>query len=465
MCKEKIPYEENIDPKDYRPIVIWHRSCHEFIFNTAALDKYGIDKTLLQDLDELTKSQADVENGHFFEKGLEVILGKIAGDFLSEDRINNGVDMLRKYLISKGVTTICEPGTQMNKDIQDVWNTVLNDPNAAFRTYFIPDGRVLYDTHKKNNNLGMLIQNTKSWLNQGEGKVDWLPQQIKLFADGAIFSQLMQLQDPYLDGHQGEWIAEPEDYKAAFKLYWEAGYQINTHVNGDEGLRVVVETLAENMKRFPRKDHRFTVVHFAVSTEEQVKALGELGAIVTANPYYVNALADKYSESGLGPSRADNMVRLGSVASKGMILSLHSDMPMAPADPLFLAWCAAERLNVTEDRVAAPNQCISIERSLSAVTIESAYCLGLENEIGSIKPQKKANFAILEHDPMDVKRFDDEPTDTRPILKDIGIWGCVFEGKKFPVEPEEESASEILPVEINLEETKVNLVGLASTRG
>ena len=232
----------------------------------------------------------------------------------------------------------------------------------------------------------------------------------------------------------------------------------------------MVETLAENMKRFPRKDHRFTVVHFAVSTEEQVKALGEMGAIVTANPYYVNALADKYSEFGLGPSRADNMVRLGSVASKGMILALHSDMPMAPADPLFLAWCAAERLNVQENRVAARNQRISIERALSGVTIESAYCLGLENEIGSIKPQKKANFAILEDDPMDVKRFQDKPDnrlDNRPILKDVGVWGCVFEGKKFHLEPEKEAASEIpiLPTEINLHQTKDQLLALASTRG
>ncbi|MEB3342414.1 hypothetical protein [Okeania sp.] len=108
--------EQKTPPEDYRPIVIWHRSCHEFIFNTAALNKYGIDQGLIDNANELAQSQADLENGHFFEKGLEVILGNIVGDFLSEERINNGVDMLRKYLISKGVTTICEPGTQMNQD-------------------------------------------------------------------------------------------------------------------------------------------------------------------------------------------------------------------------------------------------------------------------------------------------------------------------------------------------------------
>ncbi|NES66689.1 MAG: amidohydrolase family protein [Okeania sp. SIO2D1] len=284
----------------------------------------------------------------------------------------------------------------------------------------------------------------------------WLPKQIKLFADGAIFSQLMQLQDPYLDGHEGEWIAKPEEYKAAFKRYWEADYQIHAHVNGDEGLRMVIETLAENMKTYPRQDHRFTVVHFAVSTEEQVKALKELGAIVSANPYYVTALADKYSKEGLGPTRAQNMVRLGSVAEAGMAIGLHSDMPMAPADMLFLAWCAVNRMTPENIYGIATHQCISIERALSAVTIEAAYFMGLDDEIGSIKPQKKANFAILEEDPLQTKNNK---------LKDIPIWGCVFEGevKEYPLQQRTESEPVTAIAGSDLK--KLNLAQMAASRG
>ena len=449
--------QNELNEKDRnRPIVIWHRSCHEFIFNKIALDKYGITEDLIAQADEHTQSQASWKDGHFFEKGMELILGKIAGDLLNPDRVEKGLNIFRQYLLSKGVTTICEPGTQMNLTIQEVWNESLNTEDAAFRTYFIPDGRALYDQHKSNNTLGTLIRDTESWLDKGWGKVQWLPKQIKLFADGAIFSQLMQLQDPYLDGHEGQWIAEPDDYKAAFKLYWEAGYQINTHVNGDEGLRVVVETLAENMETYPREDHRFTVVHFAVSTKEQVKALGEMGAIVTANPYYVTALVDKYSKEGLGPARAENMVRLGSVVEEGMVIGLHSDMPMAPADPLFLAWCAANRITPKHKHGVAPHQCISVERALSAVTIEAAYCLGLDNEIGSIKPHKKANFTILEDDPLTVRK---------KKLKDIPVWGCVFEGAKYPVPEAEPIQPEPVSAKVPFDLKPVHLAEMATSRG
>jgi len=47
-----------------------------------------------------------------------------------------------------------------------------------------------------------------------------------------------------------------------------------------------------------------------------------------------------------------------------------------------------------------------------------------ENEIGSIRAGKKADFVVLEESPFDV-----DPAK----LKDIKIWGTVYEGKAFPI--------------------------------
>jgi predicted amidohydrolase YtcJ len=116
------------------------------------------------------------------------------------------------------------------------------------------------------------------------------------------------------------------------------------------------------------------------------------------------------------------MVRLGDLSRAGIRWSLHSDMPMAPADPLFLMWCAVNRIT-TSGRVAGPNQRISAEEALRGVTIQAAYSLKLEDEIGTISPGKRANLTILKKNPLSV-----DPSE----IRNIGVWGTVMEGRKLP---------------------------------
>jgi predicted amidohydrolase YtcJ len=246
---------------------------------------------------------------------------------------------------------------------------------------------------------------------------------VKLFADGAIFSQLMQVREPYIDGHQGEWMTDLEVFERAFRIYWDAGYQIHIHVNGDAGLDRVLNALEKNIRRYPRYNHRTTIVHFAVSAKDQVVRIKQLGCLVSGNPYYVTSLADQYSKVGLGPQRANELVRMGDVERAGISYSYHSDMPMAPADPLFLMWCGVNRIT-TSGRVAGENQRVSREGALTAVTIEAAYSLKMENELGCIVSGKLANFTIL----------DNNPVTCDPMkIRDIGVWGTVHEGRVLPV--------------------------------
>ena len=139
--------------------------------------------------------------------------------------------------------------------------------------------------------------------------------------------------------------------------------------------------------------------------------------------------ADKYAQFGLGIKRADAMVRSASVLKRHIPLSFHSDLPMGPSAPLNFVWCAVNRVTPS-GRVAGAEQRIGVEDALRAVTIEAAYSWQKENELGSIAPGKIANFTILDQDPLTV-----EPMK----LKDIPIWGTVFEGRIFPVPRENRS--------------------------
>lgn len=403
---------------DSRPIVVWHRSAHEFIVNSPALRFMGVTEVSISAQSESVQKQINLLEGHFWERGLfDFLLPRTMHLFASPERLQNGLEFTKRYLHASGVTTSAEPG--VNASMYPILAATLAAPSTPFRFYFIPDGKTLAIS----NSADVLVKETEKLTEAPSAHANFLPKQVKLFSDGAIFSQLMKMKDGYTDNHHGEWMMEPELFASTFSIYWDAGYQIHIHQNGDEGLEMILNTLEQNMRRNPRIDHRTTIVHFGFATQKQVKRIASLGAIVSANPYYTVALADRYSEIGVGPKRAREMVRLGDVTKAGISFSFHSDMPMAPAQPLYLMWAAVNRITFS-GQIAGSEQRISVEDAMKAVTIAAAYSLRLEKEIGSISPGKLADFTILESSPFEVEK---------ESIKDIKIWGTVLKGRLQPI--------------------------------
>lgn len=415
-----------------QPILAWARSCHEMVLNSAALARGGVTADTVAGFSDTAQEQANFDEGRFWEQGFFAVLPNIGSMVASPERLRTGLELSRDYMRAKGITIGNEPGGILSKQVQDGVNAVFGAADMPFRWSFMADGKSLIAAQPDD---ARVIADTEALAGWYGGMTSLAPKQIKLFADGAIYSQLMQVRDPFLDGHKGEWMMDLDQFQRAFRVYWDAGYQLHVHVNGDAGLDRVLDTLETNLRRTPRDDHRTTIVHFAVSGADQVLRIRDLGAIVSANPYYVAALADNYGEVGLGPDRADNMVRLGDVEAAGISWSLHSDMPMAPCDPLFLMWCAVNRVT-SSGRVAGPAQRVSAETALRGVTINAAYSLKLEHEIGSIEPGKRANLTILGDNPLTV---DPEK------IRDIAVIGTVMEGRDFPAQSDRRKASLDLP--------------------
>lgn len=400
------------------PMAIWQRSVHEFIVNTKALELFEIDQTFIDGLTAQQRNQTNLAEGHFWELGLQALSGSLFKHIVKPKSYLESLEMVKNYWHSAGTTLVVEPGGLVNKNLSIMQNHVFASNDNPFHMDYIVDGKTMALHH-----MDELFEKTQEVQTWGEGMSRFLPKQIKLFSDGAVFSQLMQMSEGYTDGHHGEWIMEPELFRAAFKQYWDAGYQIHVHQNGDAGLDLVLDTLEENLKRNPRNDHRTVIVHFSYSREDQVKRLNELGAIVSVNPYYPVALAEMYSEVGVGAERSHAMVRMGDLNKHNVNYSLHSDMPMAPGQPLYLMWCAVNRISINGN-VIAPEQAISAEQALRAVTINAAYSMQLEEKIGSLKAGKTANVTVLNQNPLTV---------SPEKIKDIEVLATVHEGRILPV--------------------------------
>ncbi len=405
-----------------RPVMLWHRSFHELFVNDAALAWLQLSEDRLSGHPEV-----DWAEGHFRENGFQAALlaSPLPKLLFRPDRYRQGMATFLKMLHRAGVTTCLDMGLGImgpSGDELELIRDVAESTQAPARIVLTP---LILDFLSRGLSPAEAIAESAERQSRNSRRVQ-LDLHFKLMMDGAMFGGLAQYGYPgYLDGHTGVWMAPLETTRVWAEAFWKAGYQLHAHTNGDLSADALIDLLRYLQTVQPRFDHRMVLEHFAFTTEEQNRQMKELGMLVSANPYYHHILSDIYSERWLGPDRGSQMVRLGSLERLGVPFTLHSDCPMAPLSPLTLAWTAANRVTVNGN-LNCPEERISLQAALRAITIDAAWIMRKENEIGSIRAGKLADFAVLEDDPYDAGVEG---------LKDVRVWGTMFEGELHPLAP------------------------------
>lgn len=400
-----------------RPVIIWQRSFHDVILNSAAMASWGFaDRSAFDAAVASHKgdpTHCDFDAGLFSESGLMIALEKMRPAILTPDRIRKGMADLKQIFRTNGVTTASDMATGVfaNFDVEaGLIKAAFEQPGAAARVMLMPFAAGM----PKDRDPLQWLDQVKSQYAGPHVRVD---KRIKLLADGAFFAQNMRMNAPgYSDGHEGKWITEPELLGQQLETYWPLGFSLHIHVNGDEGLDVVLAAV----ERLPRHaGQTITLEHLGYSTEAQNRRIAELGLMVSAQPNYIRVLGDAYAETGLGPDRAAAMNRLGSLEAKGVPLGLHSDFNMAPIDPLYLAWIAANRITIG-GTVKAPAERLSLDKALRSITIDAAKVIGMDYMVGSVASGKRADFVALDRDPY---------KNGAARLNEVRVDGLIFEGK------------------------------------
>ncbi len=218
-------------------------------------------------------------------------------------------------------------------------------------------------------------------------------------------------------------MVDPDRIAHHMRPFWNAGKQINVHVTGDLGVDAVLDAIAELLNEKPRFDHRTVLHHFGISTQAQSRRAAALGCAVQVNGYYLRYFGDQFVAEGVGAERASLMTRAGSARRNGMSVALHSDLPMGPLQPMLGASILATRVSGS-GVVLGPEECLSPYDALAAITIEAAWQLRLDHEVGSLASGKLADLTALEEDP-----FERDPS-TWP---DIGIRATMLAGRIYPL--------------------------------
>jgi predicted amidohydrolase YtcJ len=416
------PYHGALSRKDLdaisevRPIFVWQRSVHEMFFNTPALEALGMSREAFD-----AHPQADWEAGHLWERGVLSLGAPMMRVLASPLTYRRGLSMMSEVIHRGGLTTVGEQGFPQVSAPAELamlaWE--MHGRDTPYRFVLVPNAMFL----QRREGSGAMAERAAAGLLRWSSDRIRIPRHAKYYADGAIFSLLMQMSEPYLDGHHGEWMMTPDEQEEVLAAFSREGWDLHIHVNGDAGLDVVLDQVERHAAVEEGPGRRIVLEHYGYAREDQHRRVRGLDIAVSNNAYYVHELAPIYARVGLGPERAADISPLGGLARAGVPISFHSDFPMAPAEPLTLVWAAVNRIG-SDGEVWGPDQRLSLDLALRAVTLEAAWSLGLEEEIGSIRPGKRADFTVLGADPHEV-----EPE----AIRDIPIWGTVLDGRPHPI--------------------------------
>lgn len=249
---------------------------------------------------------------------------------------------------------------------------------------------------------------------------------VKVIIDGSVQGFTARLRWPgyYSGAPNGLWYVSPEQLLELYELALAQDVQIHTHNNGDEATELALDMMERALRKQAHPDHRFTLQHTQLADASQYRRMRKLGLCVNVFSNHHYYWGDQHLAKTVGPERARRMNACRTALREGVPLAIHSDAPVTPLGPLFTAWCAVNRRTASGEILGAEER-IGVEEALYAITLGAAFTLKLDAEIGSVEIGKRADMAVLEDDPSEVRPED---------LKDVRVWGVVQGGRVFSAE-------------------------------
>ena len=401
-----------------RPIIIVHANLHLMNVNSAALRLAGIQSdTEVEGVVRFqTGPHAGEPTGELQEPAaMYLVIRKFGDAGMLAPMTTKGIRSFAALACMQGVTSATDLVNKLTENDCKGLETALADDDCGIR--LLPAFQAFHGTH----GAALGAEHVKSLLPRNTDKLRY--GLVKMMLDGSIQGFSARLRWPgYFNGAaNGIWVTAPAQYEADFETYHRAGLQIHTHTNADEASEVAINAIERVLARAPRPDHRHTLQHGQMIDApmfHRMAALG-LGANLFANHLWY--WGDQHFEMTLGPDRAHRLDACASALAAGVALAIHSDAPVTPLGPLFTAWCAVNRIT-PKGHVLGETERISVLQALHAITLGAAWTLKLDHEVGSIECGKRADFCVLEDDPLSV-----DPA----ALKDVRVWGTVLSGRVF----------------------------------
>ena len=364
------------------PVMVTHRGGHTMFVSSLALKMAGItDSTPQPEHGQYFHDANGKLNGRIADHGMDAF-EKLAAYEPSRDDFRQGMALISKMFVAKGVTSACDadgsPATVQG--VQDARDAGL----LKIRMY----------NHIGGPDLDKMIA---AGLHTGFGD-EWVRLgAVKLYADGSISERTAWLSEPYRDmpEFRGLQTTSPQDlYNSARKAHL-AGWQIGVHANGDLAIDRVLSVFERLQKDSPRRDPRFRIEHCTLLNADLIRRIRAIGAIPIPFAGYVYFHGDVMHF--YGEERTRHMFAMRELIDAGVRPPLSSDYTASPSDPVMWLQSLVTRTDY-QGHTWGANQRITLKEAIRAGTLDGAAASFEEHIKGTLEPGKLADLVVWDQD-------------------------------------------------------------------
>ena len=396
LREKRHPTRDDLDQvSPDRPVAVVHVSGHLAVVNSAALMVLGIDESTPDPEGGVIVRDPASADGRRPNGVLEETAARAVWEHTLDLGVMDGLRMTTqaaKEYLSVGVTTASAGG--MPSAVAQLLGFLSGLNQFSQRVALFPLFEEVGDS---------LLSGERALADFAGARVS-VPR-VKIIADGSIQGYTGYLSEPYYVPFKGDasyrgYPSVPRDelFRQVAGLY-ERQIPVAIHCNGDASIDDGLDAIEAAMEAHPWPDARPLIIHAQMTRKDQIERMAALGvtpSFFSAHTYY---WGDRHAGIFMGPDRAANMSPARWALDAGVRFSSHLDTPVTPMLPLQAVWSQVERES-TGGVVIGPAQRIGRMPALRAVTIDAAWQVFMDDEIGSIEPGKRADLVVLSENPL-----------------------------------------------------------------
>lgn len=292
-------------------------------------------------------------------------------------------------LLSYGVTAIADMGTS----VED-WNVYRRAGDAG-----VLKVRIISYAHGLEPALSVAGAGPTPWLYDDRLRMVG----IKLYSDGALGSRGAWLKQPYADAPGQTGLGFMDDAKLRNLMVRAAmdKFQVAVHAIGDRANAQALSAIEEIAPAY-NDNRRWRIEHSQIVDPADIPRFGKHGIVASMQP--VHQTSDRtMAEARLGPDRLAGAYAWESIRRTGAHLAFGSDVPVESPNPFPGMAAAITREDAQGQPFGGwqPQERVSREVALAGFTTEAAYAGFAEDRIGMLQPGYRADFVIVDTDPLE----------------------------------------------------------------